>query len=114
MEPDLAEISYWKGGTRQDGEIPQEAWATWTVHGQKTGDLCEPIWKGFRTLGGSWQDDPPWSHPSHRASADGRTMEQFFQDLGELRGVVELMLALLQELDPKLTTPNLSGSAGTE
>ena len=49
---------------------------------------------------------------SDHESRQDRTMEQFFADLGELRGAVKLMLALLQEIEPKLVTPNLSDEGG--
>ena len=65
-------------------------------------------WKGFST-----PRKPPSEHDAFRprnprgGSDHGRTLETFFEDLGELRGVVRLMLALLQEIDPKLMAPNL-------
>ena len=70
-------------------------------------------WTGFRT-----PRDTPWEHgafgPRSRPdnSGRGRTLETFFEDLGELRGVVKLMLALLQEIDPKLVAPNLASPSG--
>ena len=69
-------------------------------------------WKGFRT-----PRDTPWEHDvlgarSRREHTEpGRKLQRFFEDLGELRGVVKLMLALLQEIDPKLVAPNLASAA---
>jgi hypothetical protein len=34
-------------------------------------------------------------------------LDEFFQDLGELRGTMKEMLALLKLLEPKIKAPNL-------
>jgi len=68
-------------------------------------------WHGARTpKGPRW--DLPLDRWSDHESRQDRTMEQFFADLGELRGAVKLMLALLQEIEPKIVTPNLSDEGG--
>jgi hypothetical protein len=69
-------------------------------------------WKGFRTPRDTpWEQDAFTSRSRPQETAPERSLERFFEDLGELRGVVKLMLALLQEIDPKLAAPNLSSPA---
>ena len=66
-------------------------------------------WSGFQTPGTRWgyDDDRPFRDPTDRQRQ--RTLSGFFEDLGELRGVMKLMVAGLQELDPTLKAPNLMG-----
>jgi hypothetical protein len=63
-------------------------------------------WRGTRTPHGRpWARDPldRWSGQER---GEGETMEEFFKDLGELRGAVKLMMALLEQIDPNLVASN--------
>ena len=46
----------------------------------------------------------PYRGPDHN---DARSFPHFFEDLGELRANVTLMVSLLHDLDPKIEAPNL-------
>lgn len=61
-------------------------------------------WAGFHTPHGHWG----WDFP--RAAGDyasRRGLAGFFEDLGELRGVMKLLVVSLQVLHPKIEAPNL-------
>jgi len=64
-------------------------------------------WRGIRTPHGSPWARGPIDRWSGQEGGDGKTMEEFFKDLGELRGAVKLMMALLEQIDPKLVASNL-------
>jgi hypothetical protein len=64
-------------------------------------------WTGVRTpFDRGWRELPLEERLNHDLG-DGRTIAEFFTSLGELRGVVKLMMLYIQELDPKLVAPNL-------
>lgn len=54
--------------------------------------------------------------PSHweMRGGDGQELARFFEDLGELRTVVRLMLSSLRELEPKVSAPNLLPEASDD
>jgi hypothetical protein len=71
-------------------------------------------WRGTRTPHGRpWAMDPlDRRSAQERGDRDNKMMEDFFKDLGELRGAVKLMMALLEQIDQKLAAPNLQDNGG--
>jgi hypothetical protein len=67
------------------------------------------VWGRFKTARVDWDFHPRHSMHDDRLLVAGQ-LAAFFQDLGELRSNVRLLVSILVQLAPKAAAPNLLGS----
>lgn len=53
-----------------------------------------------------------WAPEFHRD--EGEPLKEFFEDLGELRGKMKVLVGILSELEPRASCPNLLGASDDE
>jgi hypothetical protein len=71
-------------------------------------------WSRFKTARIDWDDYPRRPDPFVERNLRGGQLAAFFQDLGELRSKMRLLVSILIQLAPKAAAPNLLGQPEDE
>jgi hypothetical protein len=71
-------------------------------------------WGGFKTARIDWDFYPRRHDPLTDRRLGGQQLADFFQDLGELRSKMRLLVSILVELAPKASAPRWAGRSEDE